>query len=44
VLPTSVLDARTRSQHSIALRTLEGLANAVPFRDLAMAVRQAAQE
>ncbi len=26
VLPTSVLDARTRSQHSIALKSLEGLA------------------
>lgn len=42
VLPTSVLDARTRSQHSITLRSLEGLCQAVVFEDLDGAVRRAA--
>jgi hypothetical protein len=34
VLPTSVLDARTRSQHSITLKTLEELTAAVGFSEL----------
>jgi hypothetical protein len=42
VLATSVLDARTRSQHSITLRTLAGLTAAVTFGDLAAAVHTAA--
>ncbi len=43
VLPTPVLDARRRSQHSITLNSLRGEcgAAAVPFADLAEAVRQA---
>ena len=43
VLATSVLDARTRSQHSITLRTLAGLTAAVTFGDLAAAVHTAAE-
>lgn len=42
-VPTFKLDARTRSQHSIALRTLETLAGpSLRFKDLAAAVRSAA--
>ena len=45
VLPTSVLDHRTRSQHSITLPTLEGLAgDGVRYSDLAVAVRAAAAQ
>lgn len=40
VLPTSVLDARTRSQHSITLRSLEALCSAVSFAELDAAVRR----
>lgn len=43
VLPTRVLDARTRSQHSITLRTLAGLSSNVRFADLRTAVRSAAE-
>ena len=43
VLPTSVLDQRTRSQHSITLPTLERLAGeAMNYSQLAKAVRTAA--
>ena len=40
VLPTAVLDGRTRSQHSITLRTLEGMAAAVCFGELRQAVER----
>ena len=43
VLPTAVLDGRTRSQHSITLRTLEGLTAAVSFVGLRQAVNLAAE-
>lgn len=43
VLPTAVLDGRTRSQHSITLKTLQGLAEAVSFGGLRQAVNQAAE-
>ena len=43
VLPTAVLDGRTRSQHSITLRTLEGLTAAVSFGGLRQAVNLAAE-
>src|SRR5690606_30727062 len=43
VLPTSILDARTRSQHSITLKNLEGLAGPpIDFDGLAAKVRAAA--
>jgi hypothetical protein len=42
VVPTSTLDARTRSQHSITLKTLKGLADELPYRGLPEAVRRAA--
>jgi hypothetical protein len=43
VLPTAVLNARTRSQHSITLRTLIGLSGgAVAYDDLRKAVQDAA--
>ncbi len=43
VLPTAVLNARTRSQHSITLRSLENLAGrAVSYNELREAVRKAA--
>jgi hypothetical protein len=42
VLPTVVLDARTRSQHSITLRSLEALAGeAIAYESLQEAVHQA---
>ena len=45
VLPTDVLDSRTRSQHSITLKSLEDLAGAhVGFSSLAASVRRAAAE
>ncbi len=45
VLPTKVLDARTRSQHSITLRSLEALAGqAIPYDELRGAVHKAARE
>jgi hypothetical protein len=45
VLPTTVLDARTRSQHSITLRSLEALAGAaVSYDKLRDAVQQAVRE
>jgi len=44
VLPTFVLDARTRSQHSITLPTLSNLCEiSVPFDELSRAVAQAAK-
>jgi hypothetical protein len=43
VLPTAVLDGRTRSQHSIMLRTLEGLTKVVRFAELREAVDLAAE-
>jgi hypothetical protein len=43
VLPTQVLDARTRSQRSITLPTLKQLTNEIYFRDLAKAIRSAAR-
>jgi hypothetical protein len=42
VLPTAILDGRTRSQQSITLRTLETLATAVGFAELRQAVNLAA--
>ncbi len=42
VLPTAVLDGRTRSQHSITLKTLERLTTAVSFGGLRQAVNLAA--
>ena len=44
VVPTAVLDARTRSQHSITLPSLRGLAQPVDFHGLAAAVASAAAE
>ncbi|WP_447859621.1 hypothetical protein [Nitrospira calida] len=45
VLPTEVLDARIRSQHSITLRSLERLAGqAIPYDALREAVRRAVRE
>jgi len=42
VLPTSVLNERTRSQHSITLRTLDALSGgSVSFNDLREAIRKA---
>ena len=41
VVPTVVLGARTRSQHSITLKTLEGLTQKRSFADLAQAVEAA---
>ena len=43
VLPTAVLDTRTRSQHSITLKTLQGLTTAVGFGELREAVGLAAK-
>jgi hypothetical protein len=43
VLATAVLDGRTRSQHSINLRTLAGITPAVGFSDLREAVGRAAE-
>lgn len=41
VLPTSVLDRRTRSQHSISLKTLENLSKGtVAYSDLAQSVEK----
>jgi hypothetical protein len=42
VLPTQILDSRTRSQHSITLPSLKKLTSEIHFRDLADAVRSAA--
>jgi hypothetical protein len=42
-LPTAILDGRTRSQHSITLKTLKGLAKAVGFGELHEAVKLAAE-
>jgi len=42
VLPTAILDGRTRSQQSITLRTLETLTTAVGFAELRQAVNLAA--
>ncbi len=44
VLPTSVLNARKRSQHSITLPSLRKLAAAVSFAELKGAVHQAATD
>jgi hypothetical protein len=43
VLPTAVLDGRTRSQHSITLKTLQGLTAAVGFGEVCQAVHEAAE-
>ena len=43
VLPTAVLDGRARSQHSITLKTLEGLTAALGFGELRQAVNLAAE-
>jgi hypothetical protein len=43
VLPTAVLNGLTRSQHSITLKTLEGLTAAVSFGELLQEVNQAAE-
>ena len=42
VRSTAVLDGRTRSQHSITLKTLEGLTAALSFGELRQAVNLAA--
>ena len=44
VLSTQALNARTRSQHSITLKSLEALADAVLFSELRGAVQRAAAE
>lgn len=44
VLPTSELNARKRSQHSITLKSLESLTGSIEFEDLAKAVEVAARE
>ena len=45
VLPTRILDGRTRSQHSITLKTLERLSNgSVPFQDLRMTVQKTLEQ
>jgi hypothetical protein len=41
VVATRVLDARTRSEHSITLKSLEALGNAVSYSGLSAAVEQA---
>jgi len=41
-VPTSTLDARKRSQHSITLKTLKGLVDELPYDDVHEAVRRAA--
>jgi hypothetical protein len=41
VLPTRILDSRTRSQHSITLRSLEALVASVAYSELASAVSKA---
>ena len=43
VLPTAVLDGRTRSQHSITLKTLQGLTAVAGFGGLRQAVQLAAE-
>ena len=43
LLPTAVLDGRARSQHSITLKTLEGLTAALGFGELRQAVNLAAE-
>ena len=43
VLPTAVLDGRTRSQHSITLKTLQGLTAAVGFGEVCQAVHKTAE-
>jgi hypothetical protein len=42
VLPTRTLDAGTRSQHSITLKSLQKLSGAVPFARLRTAIHEAA--
>lgn len=44
VLATPVLNARTRSQHSVTLPTLKRMAHSVPYAGLAQAVREAATQ
>lgn len=44
VLPTTTLEARTRSQHSITLRTLERLSVAVTYQDLKKKIQEAASQ
>jgi hypothetical protein len=43
VLPTRLLDARTRSQHSITLSSLRALAESVPYSGLPKAVQRAGE-
>ena len=44
VLPTRILDERTRSQHSITLKTLERLSNgSVTFQELRIAVQESSK-
>ena len=43
VLPTAILDDRTRSQQSITLKTLKGLATGIGFGELREAVKLAAE-
>lgn len=43
VLPTSALDARTRSQYAITLKSLEAMTTQVRYADLGPAVRSATQ-
>ena len=40
VVPTAILDARVRSQHSITLNSLEKLVDTIPFSDLAQVVEK----
>jgi hypothetical protein len=44
VLPTSALNARTRSQHSITLKSVCALCEVVPFEQLAAAIESAAAQ
>lgn len=43
VLPTGILDTRTRSQHSITIRSLEALCDAFHFREVKTQVLKAAE-
>ncbi|MBI4743796.1 MAG: hypothetical protein HY776_03090 [Actinobacteria bacterium] len=40
VLPTEILNKRTRSQHSITLRSLQNLCSAVPYAELGQVVEK----
>jgi hypothetical protein len=43
VVPTAVLDGRARNQHSITLKTREGLTPVVSFGELRQVVNRAAE-